>query len=247
MKVIKDKVLRRLARIVSKSTLPAPEKSIVSFSFDDCPASAIQTALPMLEAENWAATIYVACGLCETENHLGMHMSQDDIVTVHARGHEIADHTFSHLSPTDVNIETFIADIERNQTILKSLGIPQSQHFAYPYGHVTPALKSALRTRFSTLRGVISPNSPIQDANLLNAMRIYSGSHIETAITQIGKLSETPQWLHLFSHDVRDNPSDFGCTAIDFQRVISAVKASGARVMTVDQAYRDIRQKGDLS
>ncbi len=238
---------RRMSRFVEKSILPTPAESIVTFSFDDCPLSAIETGLPMLEAEGWRATIYVACGLCEIDNHLGPHMSLDDVAAVHARGHEIADHTFSHLNIMDVSADAFLANIEKNQKILMGLGLPASRHFAYPYGEVTPALKRALRKRFKTLRGVISPASTAQDANLMNAMRLYSDGTIDDAMTHIETLSQAPQWLHFFTHDVRDAPSEYGCTPKNLQRIIDAVRTSGAQVMTVDQAYSHLRQREPLS
>lgn len=241
------KGLRFLSRGVSKSILPDPDMSIITFGFDDCPASAIETALPMLEAEGWNATIYVASGLCETENHLGRHMSLSDIVDVHQRGHEIADHTFSHISSNDVPVKDYIADVEKNQKTLKKLGLPKSQHFAYPYGHVSPGLKKALRKKFRTLRGVIVSNGSSQDANLLNAVRVYSGHDLESALRHIETAKSAPQWLNLYTHDVRENPSPFGCTPKEFETIVAAVKATGLPVMTVDEAYRTLDEKRRLS
>jgi len=238
---------RFISRGISRSVLPSLSESIVTFSFDDCPASAIETALPILEAEGWRATIYVACGLCETENHLGRHMSLADIVDVHKRDHEIADHTFSHLSSNGVSTDTYIADIERNQNALQALGLPRSRHFAYPYGHVSPALKKALRTRFKTLRGVLSPTTPSQDANLLKAVRVYSGERFEMALNHIKTAKTEPQWLNLFTHDVRENPSNFGCTPDEFLKIVMAVRENDLRVMTVDDAYRTIRKRTQMS
>lgn len=240
-------VKRRMSRFVAISPLPQPERTIVTFTFDDCPRSAIETALPMLEAEGWSATIYVACGLCDTTNHLGLHISRQDIVDIHARGHEIGDHTFSHVNTMDVSLPNFLADIDRNQATLKELGLPPSQHFAYPFGEVRPALKRALRKRFNTLRGVVAPKDSTQDANLLNAMRIYSGPSLDAAIKQLSAQAEAPQWLHFFTHDVRENPSEYGCTPDEFQRIVDAVKQSGVAVMTVDQAYQNLQQKRHLS
>lgn len=237
---------RRASRFVEKSILPTPDKTIISFSFDDCPLTVVENALPMLEAEDWRATIYVACGLCETTNHLGLHMSLGDINDAHNRGHEIAGHTYSHLNGLSVKPEVFLADIDRNQDTLKSLGLPASRHFAYPFGEVSPTLKRALSSKFETLRGVISPKSPTQDANLLNGMRIYSGDTIEAAITQLNASIKTPQWLHFFTHDVRENPSIYGCTPGDFRRVVDAVKSSGASVMTVDQAHTHLQKKKSI-
>lgn len=241
------KILRQVSRRTDISTLPPLQESIISFSFDDCPKSAITNGLPLIEAEGWRATIYVAAGLCETTNHLGLHMSEADIVDVHNRDHEIADHTFSHLSFNDVSLKVYLNDIKRNQITFEKLGLPKSRHFAYPYGHVSPALKKALRKRFCTLRGVVTASSSGQDANLLNATRIYSNDSIELALEQIDDAKKTPKWLHLFTHDVRDNPSDFGCTPTDLQKIITAVRQSALRVMTVDDAYRTITKRTPVS
>lgn len=241
------KATRFLSRGTSRSILPDLNESIISFGFDDCPASAIETALPILEAEGWRATVYVACGLCETENHLGRHMSLADIVDIHKRAHEIADHTYSHVTSNDVTTREYMADIERNQTALKALGLPGSRHFAYPYGHVSPSLKQALSERFDTLRGVLTPTNTSQDANLLSAVRVYSGERLEAAFRKIEDAKTKPQWINFFTHDVRENPSDFGCTPQEFQKIVTAVKESGLRVMTVDDAYRTIEKRKTLS
>ena len=158
MNQLVQKASRFIARGVSRSVLPALQESIISFGFDDCPSSAIETGLPFLEAEGWHATIYVACGLCDTENHLGKHMSLSDIVKIHERGHEIADHTFSHVSSNDVSTDEYLADIEKNQKTLEALGLPRSQHFAYPLGHVSPALKRQISERFFTCLLYTSPS-----------------------------------------------------------------------------------------
>jgi len=242
MKNIQAKILRHVSRRTDRSILPELQESIISFSFDDCPKSAFTNGLPLLEAEGWKATIYIACGLCEMSNHLGLHVSEKDIVGAYENGHEIADHTYSHMSSNDVDLNVYMADIERNQLALKDLGIPQSRHFAYPYGHVSPPLKKALRTRFETLRGVVTSASATQDANLMWATRLYSNNSIDLALEKIKQAQLVPQWLHLFTHDVRNAPSKFGCTPEDLQTIIDAVKDSGLRVMTVDEAYRAITE-----
>ncbi len=242
MSVIFSKTLRFAARYTDRAILPDLQESIISFSFDDCPKSAITNGLPMLEAEGWRATVFVACGLCDTTNHLGLHIGERDIIDLHNRGHEIGDHTFSHISGNSVNLDDFLNDVERNQQTLEKLGIPRSRHFAYPFGHVTPPLKTALSKKFKTLRGVISPQDQIQDASLLKAARLYSNDSVELALDEITKAKDSPKWLHLFTHDVRDNPSKFGCTRDDFAKIIKAVIKSGLPVMTVDKAYRTIME-----
>lgn len=241
------RVRRQLSHFQQRSILPVPTKGpIVSFSFDDCPCSAIDTALPMLEAEDWRATIYVAVGLCDAVNHLGPHISRDDIVDLHKRGHEIGDHTYSHINAKGLKAKNYMADVERNQQALKELGLPPSENFAFPFGDVTNVIKKELRHKFSTLRGVLPPQNSKTDANFLPAIPIYSGRNVNIAMEEIANLPQTQRWLNLFTHDVRDHPSPFGCTPDEFQRVVSAVKTSGARIMSVKEAYHTLKSEGAL-
>ena len=80
MKAIQAKIMRHVSRRTDRSVLPSLTNSIISIGFDDCPKSAFTNGLPLMEAEGWRATIYVACGLCETTNHLGLHVSEADII-----------------------------------------------------------------------------------------------------------------------------------------------------------------------
>ncbi|WP_427450035.1 polysaccharide deacetylase family protein [Litorimonas sp. WD9-15] len=242
------RVRRQLSHFQQRSILPVPtEGPIVSFSFDDCPCSAIDTALPMLEAEDWKATIYVAVGLCDTVNHLGPHISRDDIVDLHKRGHEIGDHTYSHINAKGLDATKYMADVERNQRALKDLGLPPSENFAFPFGDVTNVIKKELRHKFSTLRGVLPPQNSRMDANFLPAIPIYSGQTEDTALREIANLQQSQIWLNLFTHDVRENPSPFGCKIDTFQDIVAAVKQSGARVMTVRDAYRTVKSEGSVT
>ena len=247
MSALTNKIARIASRSLHTSTLPKLKETIVSFGFDDCPTSVMETAVPMLEAHGWRSTIYVACGLCGTTNHLGLHMSMPDILDAHRRGHEIADHTFSHVSSHDVTLDDYLTDIEKNQAALKALGLPRSRHFAYPFGHVSPKIKDALGPKFKTSRGVVKSRFSNQDANLLNAVRVYSGSDLKTAMQKITAAKTQPQWLNLYTHDVRENPSEFGCTPAEFQKIVMAVKDAGLRVMTVDEAYLSLLKGGSQS
>lgn len=238
------KITRRLSNYRHRHIItPKLDRPIVSFSFDDCPRSVIENALPLLEAENWRATFYMACGLCDTINHLGRHMSLKDIQAVHTSGHEIGDHTYDHLDIGNVSLETYLDNIALNQTKLTELGIPESRTFAYPYGSVSPNLKQALYANFELSRGVVESSGQTLDLGLCASTRLYSGSDTNTAIKRIQTLSKSPRWEILFTHDVRDNPSEYGCTKTDMMNVIKAVKDSGAIVLPVAAALDYMRPK----
>lgn len=231
------KITRRMSNYRYRRIItPKLDRPIVSFSFDDCPKSVMKNALPLLEAENWRATFYMACGLCDTVNHLGRHMSLKDIQAVYTSGHEIGDHTYDHLDIGNVSLENYLDNIELNQKTLSDLGIPASRTFAYPYGSVSPKLKHALYANFELSRGVVESRGQTLDLGLCASTRLYKGTDIETAITRIQALPQTPRWEILFTHDVREAPSDFGCTPMDMKNIIKAVKDSGAIVLPIAAA-----------
>lgn len=235
---LKAKVKRRLVPFQARRVIPVSlDRPIVSFSFDDCPRSVMENALYPLEKEGWLATIYIAMGLCETTNHLGLHMSREDVRALHETGHEVGDHTYSHCDGSSLPLADVMADIQKNQSELDSLGLPQCETFAYPYGEVTPALKKALEAQFKGSRGIKSNSHESSvDLNQIGSNRLYAGDDFDVLQSQISALKDNPGWITIFTHDVRDNPSEFGCTTAQLQETIKAVKEIGADVMTVAKA-----------
>jgi peptidoglycan/xylan/chitin deacetylase (PgdA/CDA1 family) len=219
------------------------EKPLVSFSFDDCPQSVFENALPALEKRGWHGTIYAAMGLCGTSNHLGLHMSEAEMKSASKSGHEIADHTFSHLDANAVAPEIFLKDIAKNRAAFERLGLPRARNFAYPYGEVNASVKEALAEQFSLMRGIHSPiHSKTMDLNQAATHRLYSGEDFLECRKAIRGLKETPSWLILFTHDVRDNPSPFGCTPSEFQTILKDVETIGADVLPVQAALDVLRE-----
>jgi peptidoglycan/xylan/chitin deacetylase (PgdA/CDA1 family) len=227
------KVRRRAARHLSRRDVtPALDRGLVSFSFDDCPLSVAEHALPRLEAQGWAATIYASAGLCGITNHLGLHMSEGDLVAAHASGHEIGDHTFSHMDGLQQGPERFLSDIAKNRAAFAAMGLPEAETFAYPYGEVTVSLKRAVSKEFALARGIHGPSGGTLDLGLAASARLYS-DEMDTTLALIREAAEQKRWLILFGHDVRDTPSEFGCTPDELQRAIDLVAELPLGVATV--------------
>lgn len=244
-KSLSSRIARRLVKYrVRRMMTFKVEKPIVSFSFDDCPRSVMENALPLLEERHWHATIYAAMGLCGSTNHLGLHMSRKDMQKAHKNGHQIDDHTFSHVSAGSVSTQDFLTDIEKNQTVFSELGLPPARTFAYPYGEVTVEVKTALSRKFPLLRGIHAPNGAASlDLNQTASQRLYSGQDFAPCLEAIRQLKTKPSWLILFTHDVRENPSEFGCTPSDFKKAVKAVEESGAEVLPVAEALLRLQKK----
>jgi len=213
-------------------------RSVISFTFDDFPLSAIENGSNLLEDEGWRATFYVAAGLARTTNHHGLHFRATDLVNLQAKGHEIAGHTYSHADCTQLTTDQVMAEIRKNNASLKQMGVTgEIDHFAYPFGGATAELKHALSKEFKSLRGIkAGVHRKTADLNGLKSAPVFSGQKLDHTIMLIKQLTTKPGWLTLFAHDICEAPSAWGCTPAEFQRVIKAVKQSGATVLPIGEA-----------
>lgn len=230
--------LRRLAaragaRRPIEASIDAP---VISFTFDDFPRSAALVAAPMLEQRGWRGTYYTALGFLGTTTHLGEMMKRPDIEALRARGHEIACHTHAHLDASHCDPAVFADDCERNCADLMDLGI-SSPHtsFAFPYGEATAATKRALQSRYGALRGVRHGiNRKGDDLNLLKAVALDGGkAGLDKALAAIREAGRDPGWLIFYGHDVRETPSEWGCTPDFLATVCAEVRAQDIPVLTV--------------
>jgi len=238
------RIARRLTPLLARRDISFKlSRPIISISFDDFPQSVMDNALPLLDRHQWKATFYVAAGLEGITNHLGRHFQASDITKLVTEGHEIGCHSHSHINILEVSDDDLKKEINLNAAALKALGVPPLKSFAYPYGETARAQKRRLETQFSNMRGIMpGVNYNKADLNQIKSMQVYNGPDIDRVIKTINSLNEKPGWLTLFTHDVRDQPSEYGCTSDDFRRVCEVIAQSGADVLPISQAV-DLLQK----
>jgi peptidoglycan/xylan/chitin deacetylase (PgdA/CDA1 family) len=216
---------------------------IVTFSFDDFPRSALINGASIVERFGARATYYVTMGLMGTDNHLGEQFHCADLRSLVERGHELANHTFSHLSAQRTPFEVFGRDVECcEKAIRESIAVSPSKNFAYPYGEVTLAAKRRLGPRMQSCRGTCSGfNGPEVDLNLLRANSLYGDIDKAAAARQLILENEQRRsWLIFYSHDVVSKPSCFGCTPALLEAVVSFAAERGARMMTVAEVVAEL-------
>lgn len=212
----------------------APARPTLSISFDDFPASAARQGMSVLADAGVRATFYACAGLQGQDSPFGPMFSNDDLAAVHAAGHEVACHTFSHLDCAQASPETVLKECDRNAEEL--LASPFS-HMAYPYGETTFALKQALRPRFQTARGILSGlNRGRVDALQLRAVSLYGKAADQAVSPWLEAAAARNAWLILFTHDVAESPSRFGTTPQALAATLSSAKARGFAIMPVGEA-----------
>ncbi len=76
---------------------------MVSFTFDDLSKSAVTSGADMLEAHGARGTFYVSGGLVGVDTANWPSGNNDDVLSLHRRGHEIGCHTFSQQRACDLD------------------------------------------------------------------------------------------------------------------------------------------------
>jgi peptidoglycan/xylan/chitin deacetylase (PgdA/CDA1 family) len=239
---IKGKVRRRWARLVGRRPAGARlDRPMISFSFDDAPETAALTGAALLEARGLRGTYFISAGLAGTDGTMGRNASLSEVKRLAEAGHEIACHTYSHLDCGQASAEIADADVEQNVRSFDAAGLPEAVTFAYPYGDVSVPTKRALSERYALLRGLhhglIDTHA---DLNQAPAVGVEGPNGEDVAGRWMDKARRRKSWLILYTHDVTDNPSPFGCTPAVLDRLIDRAQSEGFDVVTVAEGCRRI-------
>lgn len=230
------KLRRRFARLTHRR--PARlglTRPVVSFTFDDIPESAAHAGAGVLEAHDARGTFYVCTGLADREGHMGRFANANEVRDLAARGHEVACHTRDHTDCHRASDAQLLEDTSDNVARLKALGATP-RHFAFPYGEVSSQAKAMLAPHYGSLRGVhaglVRDGS---DLNQLPAVGIEGEEGEANACRWINRVVAENAWLILFTHDVRETPSAWGCTPDALDRLAAHARASGCDIRTVGE------------
>lgn len=121
--------------------LPRSAGRVVCLTFDDGPDDRnTRRILRTLQDEGVHATFFVAGIACERHPEL--------VRAMVAQGHEVANHSYSHVVPDEVAPADYVADVERAQQILEAtLGQPVPRIFRPPHGQLSARTFLSLRRR----------------------------------------------------------------------------------------------------
>ena len=235
------RIKRRCVTYIKAAPMHAPSQSIVTFGFDDFPKSAADTGADVLESFGAKGIFYACSGLAGRENLTGEQYVDTDMLALDKAGHEIGAHTHTHLDCARVSADVAVENIDKNLDLLKQMGLATAvDHFAYPYGETTVALKRALKDRFLTARGIrTGTNAHGADRMQLAAVELTPDTATtQRAIAAIERASKTPSWLHIFTHDIRNTPSPFGTTAQELRKIVKTARDSGIIIETPRNALQ---------
>jgi peptidoglycan/xylan/chitin deacetylase (PgdA/CDA1 family) len=215
---------------------------IVSFTFDDFPRTALTAGGEILRAHGVRGTYYTAAGMMDTSNHLGDQFRADDLDKLLRDGHELASHTFSHLSCRSISADKFRGDVEKGRRALEKItGQSDSGNFAFPFGQITLNAKRVVGQDVASSRGIMSGfNGPVVDLNMLRGNSLYGDQSNSAKVKDLIVENERRQsWLIFYTHDVSPRPSPYGCTPDLLQFAVSFASQRCARVSTIAEALAE--------
>jgi len=214
---------------------------IVSFTFDDFPISAFRAGGSILEEFGATGTYYVALDLLGRRMPVGMIASIDDLQEVVARGHELGCHTFTHCHAWKTHPRLFEESILDNRLAFAQVmpGVPFETH-SYPISTPHPRTKLIAGKYFACCRGGGQTfNAGRVDLNRLNAFFLEkSRSDLAAVKGLIDRNKESRGWLIFVTHDISEEPTNFGCTPEFLREVVKYSLQSGAAVLPVAKALR---------
>ncbi len=222
----RPKIHQNIFRREFKLTLDRP---VASFTFDDFPKSAFTVGGALLRRFNVRGTYYASLGLMGQDHESqGPYFTRDDLDALIAEGHELACHTYSHLGARRTTQTIYEEDIQKNRAEFGKI-IPRYElrNFSYPGGEVTLPIKRRMRHYAASSRGTYPGiNRRWVDLDLLLCQNLYEKVPLEHVARVLEECQRDPGWIIFYGHDIRENPSPYGCTPRYLEKVLELVCAS---------------------
>jgi peptidoglycan/xylan/chitin deacetylase (PgdA/CDA1 family) len=234
---------RVLSSMFARHAQLKPRGPLISFTFDDFPRTALTTGGRILKAHGVHGTYYTAPGLMNTVNHLGEQFRREDLGALLDEGHELASHTYSHVSSYSLSGANFSDEVAKGRAAIEEITRQASAgSFAFPYGEVTLNAKRLVGKKMASARGIWAGfNGPQVDLNLLFAHSLYGGREkCDQVRDAILENERRKTWLIFYTHDVRPAPSQYGCTAELLEFAVSFALERSARILPVTEIVRDL-------
>ncbi|QND50827.1 polysaccharide deacetylase family protein [Phyllobacterium sp. 628] len=238
-----DRITDRMMRWLPAQLIQVPvAKPIVSFTFDDVPDTALTNGARILEHHGVRGTFYIA-GSLEGRREPGRTLiSREGCQSLAEQGHEIGCHTFSHTKVSHMGTRTLEADLQQNKGYLDAIEMQdKKRNFAYPYNAGSFWARRVFANRFQTCRaGGERINRGAVNPVFLSGVEIRQPeAHAQGLTAWIDTLVAEPGWLIFFTHDIAPQPTEFGCTADTFEKLVSYSLAQGCSVLPVRDALAE--------
>jgi len=237
---IGGKVSRFMARNIAVKTLAVRnDRPLVTFTFDDAPVSACTIGAALLQQHQGRGTFYISGGGCGLMSPGGPLATAAQLKELYIAGHEIGCHTYSHAAVSAVGREALVVELQRNRIFLQQIDRNLIvRNFAYPYGDLSFRAKQCLATHFDSCRSLRpGVNVGTVDLGALKSCELQNSSIGRQGILDtIAATVRQNGWLIFVSHDVDDQPSQYGISRELLEFALTTAKTAGCPLLSVGEA-----------
>lgn len=207
-------------------------EGIVSLNFDDGLKEVFHDALPILESAGYRSSQYIVTGRFAFPDYV----TQEQVLSMHARGHEIGAHTRTHADLATLPPDQIRAEVIGSRDDLSAIGI-NPVTFAYPFGSYNPEVVQIVKD--AGFAGARTTNngtaSRLDDHFTLRRLGMENTTRIEDVRAAIDQALARKQWLILVFHHIDHSGGRYASTPEFLQQVVSYLQQKSARVVTTAQ------------
>jgi len=152
-------------------------------------------------------------------------------------------HTDTHPSLISLTNIEIGAELQMVNDAFSAHGYAPPKHMAYPYGDYDARVEGAVSQYRKTAR-TVSDNMmtyPVANWYEMNAAQLVRTTTFSEIKSWIATCIATKALLHIFTHDVSNSPSEYGCTPAILTQMLDYLlqkqNAGNLTVMTMAQAY----------
>lgn len=232
------------ARHAYRQWLPLTgDRPVVSITFDDILASAAHAGARILEERGCRGTFYVAGSLTAQEEQGRPAHTLQDMLDLHARGHEIGSHGWGHIDCAQASLAALLADQQTNLDFLRShLGPLAGANFAYPFGRYDLAAKR-LTARMHASGRILGNGLHRRraDLNLLGCHRLYGQGRQQDCWQPLLASLRPGDWLIVNTHEVEPACGRYGCMPADLAAFIEEAQRLHHTLLPIQSAIDHYR------
>ena len=243
MKNIINILRKRVGHLLHKKTIKIENQKMVSFTFDDVFDSAFKNGGGVLKKYDAKGTFYLSMSFMKGLGGQKEIFTEEVLREALKDGHEMAGHSFGHLSAFNVTKEQLLTDELRNQEEFNRLNLGvKLENFAYPYGDQVPMVKEEMGRIYHSSRGITEgANRGSTDLNNLKAIRLFEEDYsLEYIYKILDDFNTKGGWLIFYTHDIEENYSRWGCSPEYFEKVVQRVVELGIPIETIKESLREV-------
>jgi len=166
-----------IATLVDAMRVGRP-RGLVGITFDDGYVSVLEAALPELQRHGFSATMFILSGRLGGSNEWDEGprwplMSASQVRELAAAGMEIGSHSTTHARLAGLDADQLEAEVRGSRASLGELVGAPIRGFAYPYGSMDAAARSAVRDAGYDYACAVQ--TPMSELGIMALPRVYVG------------------------------------------------------------------------